>query len=130
LGWQLFSSDADRNNATPDAKPPTTSPTPTDLLGVGFGSQLDSVAPAAPKTYKANSTTAGDWTLQVAGALPYIQVKRVGTGANAITTVVQSGDLTGYPQFRVDVVYTWTDSNNLTRAQVGSTIMSRTGTLP
>ena len=120
LGWQLFSSDATRINATPDSS-------------LEYASQLDSVAPAAPKTYKSNSTTRGDWTLQVAGALPYLQVQRVGTGASAYTTVVNAGnggDLTSYPQLRVDIAYTWTDSNNVSRTQVGSTIVSRSGSLP
>lgn len=116
LGLQLFSSDADRNNATPDT--------------VGeFASQLDSMAPAAPATYKSSSTSMGAWTLQVANALPFIKVTRVGTGANAVTAVVTSGDLTAYAQLRVDVTYTWTDSKNVTRSQVGSTIVSKSGTL-
>jgi hypothetical protein len=134
LGWQLFSSDTDRNNATPDKAAPSTASSTDPALG--FGSQLDTVAPAAPKTYKSSSATPtvkGDWTLQIANALPYLQVRRVGTGTNAITTVVNAGnngDLTAYPQLRVDIVYTWTDSNNITRTQVGSTIVSRSGSLP
>jgi len=116
LGAQLFSNDAARQNATPDSTGE-------------FASQLDTVAPAAPKTYKSNSTNQGDWTLQVANALPYIKVVRTGTGAHAQTTVVTADDLSAYPQLRVDITYTWTDSHKLTRTQVGSTIVSRSGSL-
>ena len=123
LGWQLFSSEADRNNTIPDSVTSLVDP------ALGIGSQMDSTAPAAPKTYKANSLTKGDWTLQVAGALPYIKITRVGTGTSAVTTVNTAGDLTAYPQLRVDITYTWTDSNNITRTQVGSTIVSRSGSL-
>lgn len=116
LGSQLFSNDSDRNNATPD-------------IAGRYASQIDSVAPAAPKTYKSSSTTQGAWTLQVANALPYIKVTRVGAGFNAVTTVVTGGDLTSYPQLRVDVTYTWKDSNGVTRTQIGSTIVSKSGSL-
>ena len=116
LGAQLFSDDTARQNATPDSTGE-------------FASQLDTIAPAAPKTYKSNSTNQGDWTLQIANALPYIQVSRTGTGGNAQTSVVTSGDLSTYPQLRVDITYTWTDSNKLKRTQVGSTIVSRSGSL-
>ena len=116
LGSQLFSNDAARNNATPDT------------IGQ-YASQLNSIAPAAPITYKSTSTTKGAWTLQIAGALPYFKVTRVGTGGGAVTTVVTSGNLTSYTQLRVDVTYTWTDSNNVTRTQVGSTIVSKAGSL-
>lgn len=116
LGSQLFSNDAARNNATPD------------IVGQ-YASQLDSIAPAAPKTYKSTATTAGAWTLQIVGALPFIKVTRIGTGASAVTTVVTGGDLTTYAQLRVDVTYTWKDSNNVGRTQVGSTIVSKCGSL-
>lgn len=116
LGKQLFSNAAALSNATPD------------VIGE-FASQIDTVAPAAPKTYRSTSLTKGAWTLQVANALPYIQVNRVGTGANAVTTIVTAGDLTSYAQLRVDVTFTWTDSNNVTRTQVGSTIVSNSGSL-
>ncbi len=116
LGEHLFSDDAARLATTPD--------------GEGeFASQLDPVAPAAPKTYKANSTTQGDWTLQIAKALPYIKVTRVGTGANAQVTVVKADDLSAYPQLRVDIAYSWSDSNNKTRTQVASSIVSKSGSL-
>jgi type II secretory pathway pseudopilin PulG len=125
LGWQLFSSDADRANITPDSATSNADPS------LGVGSQMDSVAPAAPKTYKANSSppVKGGWTLAVAGALPYIQVTRVGTGVDAVVTVNTAGDLSAYPQLRVDIVYTWTDSSNITHTQVGSTVVSRNGSL-
>ena len=116
LGSQLFSNDGARNNATPDTVNQ-------------YGSQLDSIAPAAPKTYKSSSTSQGAWVLQVVGALPYIKVTRVGTGASAVTTVNTSGDLTSYAQLRVDVTYSWTDSNNVTRTQMGSTVVSKAGSL-
>lgn len=116
LGSQLFSDAAARNNATPDT------------IGQ-YASQLDSIAPAAPLTYKSTSTTMGAWTLQIVGALPYFKVTRVGTGGDAVTTVVTSGDLTSYAELRVDVTYSWTDSNNVTRTQVGSTIVSKAGSL-
>ena len=116
LGSQVFSNDSDRNNATP-------------VISGEYGSQINSIAPAAPKTYKSSSTAKGAWTLQIAGALPFIKVTRVGTGASAITTVVTGGNLTAYPQLRVDVTYTWKDSNNVTRTQIGSTIVSKSGSL-
>ncbi len=116
LGSQLFSDDVSRLHATPDS------------IGE-YASQIDSVAPDAPKTYRSNSLTAGDWTRQIVNSLPYIKIVRTGTGANAQTTVVNGGDLTSYPQLRVDLTYTWTDSNNITRTQVGSTIISRSGSL-
>jgi hypothetical protein len=116
LGSQVFSDDASRLNATPDS--------------VGeYASQIDSVAPDVPKTYMSNSLTAGDWTRQIVNALPYIKIVRTGTGANAQVNVINGGDLTAYPQLRVDLTYTWTDANNLTRTQVGSTIISRSGSL-
>jgi hypothetical protein len=116
LGSQLFSDDASRLNATPDS--------------VGeYASQIDSVAPDAPKTYVSNSVTAGDWTRQIVNSLPYIKIVRTGTGGSAQVDVVNSGDLTPYPQLRVDITYTWTDTNNLTRTQIGSTIISRSGSL-
>lgn len=120
LGAQLFSSDAQRNAATPDYKDE-------------YASQFDSAAPAAPTTYKASSTAQGAWVPQVAGALPYYTITRTGTGATAAVTVDNgtstNGDLSAYPQLRVDVVYTWTDSNNITRTQVGCTLVSRNGSL-
>lgn len=119
LGAQLFSSDSQRQNATPD-------------YASEFATQVDTSAPAAPKTYKSNTTTKGDWTLQVAGALPYYQVTRVGSGATATVTVdnaTSTGDLTAYPSVRVDVTYTWTDSSKVTRTQVGCMIVSRNGSL-
>lgn len=119
LGAQLFSNDAQRNSATPDYKDE-------------YASQFDDPAPAAPTTYKASSTTAGAWVKQVAGALPYFQITRVGTGATATVTVdnaTSGGDLSGYPQLRVDVAYTWTDSKNITRTQVGCILVSRNGSL-
>jgi hypothetical protein len=116
LGAQLFTDDTARQNATPDSTGE-------------FASQLDTVAPDAPKTYLSNSTTKGDWTLQIANALPSIKVTRAGTGAYAQTTVVTAGDLTSYPLLRVDVTYTWTDSNQVTRTQVASTLISKTGSL-
>ena len=116
LGSQVFSSDSARNTATPD------------IVGQ-YASQIDSIAPAAPQTYKSTTTAPGAWTLQIANALPFIKVTRVGTGANAITTVVTGGDLTSYAQLRVDVTYTWKDSNNVTRTQIGSTIVSKSGSL-
>jgi len=123
LGAQIFSSDAQRQNAVPDYK--------NELV-----SQVDTSAPAAPKTYLSNSTTAGDWTLQVANALPYYQITRVGIGASAQVTVDTTGcanslpnanDLSAYPALRVDVTFTWTDSSNITRTQVGTMIMARNG---
>jgi hypothetical protein len=124
LGAQLFSSDSQRSAATPD-------------YATELGSQVDPIAPAAPKTYLANSTKTGDWTLQVAGALPYFTITRVGTGANAQVTVdtstssnfTPSNDLSVYPALRVDVTYSWTDSSNNTRTQVGSMIVARNGSL-
>jgi hypothetical protein len=126
LGAQLFSSDAQRNVATPDYKDE-------------YASQFDDAAPAAPTTYKASSTAVGAWVKQVGGALPYYTVTRVGTGSTSTvtidntyapaTTTRSAGDLGDYPLLRVDVVYTWTDSNNNTRTQVGSTLVSRNGSL-
>jgi type II secretory pathway pseudopilin PulG len=119
LGAQLFSSDAQRQNATPDYQDEV-------------ASQVDTIAPAAPTTYKANSASKGDWTQQVAGALPYYQITRVGSGASATVTVdnaTSTGDLTAYPSVRVDVTYTWTDSSKVTRTQVGCIIVSRNGSL-
>ena len=123
LGEQLFSSDAQRAAATP-AYPGQ------------VASQLDSVAPNAPKTYQSNSGNQGDWTQQVANSLPYYQVTRVGTGASAQITINNSantnpapGDLSKYPALCVDIVYTWTDSSNVTRSQVGTMILARNGSL-
>jgi len=116
LGSQLFSNEAARNQATPDS-------------AGEYASQMDSVAPDAPKTYVSNSTSTGDWTRQIANALPYIKVSRVGTGATAQTSVICAGDVSAYPMLRVDLTYTWTDSNNVARTQVGSTIVSRSGSL-
>jgi hypothetical protein len=116
LGSHLFSSDADRSNATPDKADE-------------FASQIDQVAPAAPLTFKAASTTKGDWTRQVANALPYIQLTRTGSGAGSTVLVNTSGDLTTYAQLCVDVAYTWTDSKGVGRTQVGSTIISKSGSL-
>jgi Tfp pilus assembly protein PilV len=129
LGSQVFSNDTARQNATPD------------WTGQ-YASQLDTAAPGTPTTYLSNSTTKGDWTHQIAGALPYIQITRVGTGADAQVTVNSAGDLTLYPssvagvkelrivsQLLVDVAYTWTDSNNVSRTQVASMIVSKTGSL-
>jgi len=116
LGSQLFSNDAARNQATPDSTGE-------------YGSQMDSAAPNAPKTYVSNSTTTGDWTRQITNALPYIKVTRVRTGATAQTSVISGGDVSPYPMLRVDLTYTWTDSNNVARTQVASTIVSRSGSL-
>ncbi len=116
LGEQVFSSDAARNATTPD------------IVGQ-YASQIDSIAPAAPKTYKSTSTAMGAWTLQIGNALPYLKIVRVGTGAGAVTTVPMGGDLSTYSQLRVDVTYTWKDSNNVTRTQIGSTIVSQAGSL-
>jgi hypothetical protein len=128
LGSQLFSSDADRQQATPDPIS-TTNGTP-DTTGGEYASQLDAPAPQPPKTYISNSTTKGDWTLRVAGALPYIQVSRTGTGTSAHTSVDHDGGLLSvYPQLRVDVAFSWTDSNNVTRTQVASTIVCKSGSL-
>jgi len=119
LGALIFSDDAARQATTPD-------------WADQYASQVSEAAPAQPKTYKSNSTTRGDWTLQVAGALPYFQITRVGTGAGATTTVVTPGDLTTdarISQLLVDVSYTWTDSNNVSRTQVGSIIVPQSGSL-
>ena len=127
LGTQLFSSDAQRNAATPDYK---------DV----YASQFDSPAPAPPTTYKASSDNVGAWVQQVAGALPYYTITRVGTGSTSKVTIdntnatvakgaIGTGDLSNFPLLRVDVVFTWTDSNNVTRTQVGSTLVSRNGSL-
>ena len=117
LGSQVFSSDSQRSNATPDS--------------VGeYASQFKTPAPAPPATYISTGTSAGAWAPQTgANALPYIKVIRAGTGSSAITTVITAGDLTSYPQLRVDVTYTWKDSKNLTQTQVGSTIVSNSGSL-
>ena len=118
LGEQLFSNDSDLNNATPDSSGE-------------YASQIDSIAPAAPKTYISTSTAKGAWSLQSAGnSLPSIKVIRVGTGSGATTTPGTSGDLTSYPQLRVDVTDTWSGSNNVSRTQVASTIVSKSGSLP
>lgn len=119
LGAEIFSTDAERQAATPDW--------PGE-----YASQISIPAPGQPQTYKANSIAQGDWTLQVSGALPYIQLTRAGTGAGAVTTVVTPGDLTTdsrISQFRVDVAYTWTDSRNFPRLQVSSFIVSKSGSL-
>jgi hypothetical protein len=120
LGAQLFSNDAQRNNATPDYKDE-------------YATQLDVAAPAPPTTYKASSTGKGAWVQQVANALPYYKVIRSGTGSAASVSIDYgtsgNGDLSAYPQLRVDVTYTWTDSNNNTRTQVGSMIVGRNGSL-
>ena len=119
LGALIFADDASRQSTTPDW--------PGE-----YGSQFSDPAPAQPKTYRANSIAPGDWTLQVAGALPYTQVTRSGTGASATTTVVTAGDLTTdsrISQLRVDITYTWTDSNNVSRTQVGSIIVPQSGSL-
>ena len=128
LGAQLFSGDAQRNSATPDYKDE-------------YASQFDDPAPAAPTTYKSSSTSQGGWVKQVAGALPYFQITRVGTGSTkdasgqtvgatvTIDNATSGGDLSAFPQLRVDVVYTWTDANNITRSQVGCTLVSRNGSL-
>jgi type II secretory pathway pseudopilin PulG len=119
LGSQLFFSDAARQAATPDWKDE-------------YASQISDPAPAQPKTYKANSTAQGDWTEQVANTLPYIQLTRTGYGAAAATTVVTPGDLTAdtrIVQLLVDVVYTWTDSNNVARTQVAILIVAKNGSL-
>lgn len=119
LGAQLFSNDAQRNNATPD-------------YADEIASQFDDPAPAPPTTYKANSTTKGDWTKQVAGALHYYQITRTGSGAAATITIdkgTSNGDLSDAPLLRVDVAFTWQDSNKITRTQVGSTLVSRNGSL-
>jgi prepilin-type N-terminal cleavage/methylation domain-containing protein len=128
LGSQLFSSDADRQQATPD--PVSTTNGQNSTTGGEYASQLDAPAPQPPKTYISNSTAKGDWTQLVAGALPYIQVNRSGTGATAHTSVVHDGGLLSiYPQLRVDVAFSWTDANNITRTQVASTIVSKSGSL-
>lgn len=128
LGAQLFSNDAQRNSATPDYKDE-------------YASQFDDPAPAPPTTYKASSTAQGAWVKQVAGALPYFQIIRVGTSSTknasgkivgaavTVDAATSGGDLSAYPQLRVDVVYTWTDSKNITRTQVGCTLVSRNGSL-
>jgi len=123
LGEQLFSNDAQRQAATPD-------------YSGQVASQLDSVAPNPPITYQAASATKGGWTLQVANALPYFQITRVGTGASATVTVNNSantnpapGDLSKYPALCVDIVYSWTDASNITRTQVGTMILARNGSL-
>ncbi|EDY21783.1 hypothetical protein CfE428DRAFT_1029 [Chthoniobacter flavus Ellin428] len=124
LGGQIFSNDTQRQSATPDYQ-------------YEYASQIDSAAPAAPKTYKSNSQTPGDWTLQVANALPYYQITRVGIGASAVVTVDTTGcantlspnDLSGYPALLIDITYSWTDSSNITRTQVGSMIQSKNGSL-
>jgi hypothetical protein len=118
LGSQVFSNDSARINATPDS-------------AQEYASQVDSVAPAAPKTYKSNSTTAGDWTLQVANALPSYTIIRTGTGTNAALSVTTAGtgSVGAWPQLRLDVNLTWTDSNNVARSQVASTIVSNPGSL-
>lgn len=119
LGALIFSNDDARQATTPD-------------WAGQYASQVSESAPAQPKTYKSNSATQGDWTLQVAGALPYFQVTRVGTGAAATTTVVTPGDLTTdarVSQLLVDISYRWTDSNNLPRTQVAILIVPRNGSL-
>ncbi len=118
LGSHLFSSDTDRDDATPES-------------AGEYGSQIDAIAPAAPKTYKATSTSTGAWSLQTgSNVLPYIKITRAGTGSTATTTVNKAGDLSSYSQLRVDVVYTWTDSNNVSRTQIGTAIVSNSGNLP
>jgi hypothetical protein len=122
LGSQLFSDDTTRQNTIPD-------------WSGEYASQVDTTAPGAPKTYKANSTDTGDWTQLITGALPYIQVTRVGTGSSAQVSVTSSGNLaTGTnaantAQVLVDISYTWTDSSNVSRTQVASVIVSKSGSL-
>lgn len=118
LGSQIFSSDTQRQNATPD------------YTGQ-FASQVDTLAPNPPKTYQANSTTPGlaTWVPQPTDTLTHYQITRVGTGANAQVTVNAAADLSTAAALRVDVTYTWTDSSNVTRSQVGSVLVAKYGSL-
>ncbi len=116
LGSQIFSSNAQRLNATPDYKGE-------------YASQVDTAAPSPPNTYLSNSTTPGDWALQDPSTLPHYQITRVGIGTNAHVTVDTAADLTTAPALRVDVTYTWTDSSNIIRTQVGTMIVAKFGSL-
>jgi hypothetical protein len=119
LGALVFSDDATRQATTPD-------------WAGQYASQVSASAPAQPKTYRSGSVALGDWTLQVAGAMPYFQVTRTGFGTGATTTVVTPGDLTTdarVSQLLVDISYTWTDSNNVSRTQVAILIVPRNGSL-
>ena len=124
LGWQVFSSDAARTNATPDT-------------ASEYATEINTSAPAAPATYLSNSTTQGDWTLQVANALPSYTITRTGTGSGAVVTVTDNSPssltipkLPNCPQLRVDITYTWSDSNGVVRSQVGSMIFTKMSSLP
>ena len=132
LGWQVFSNDAARNNATPDFGPNATTQAPGE-----FASEINAIAPAAPATYMSNSTTQGDWTVQVANALPYYTITRTGTGSGAVVTVTNWSStsqnvptLPNCPQLRVDITYSWSDSNGVSRSQVGSMIFTKMSSLP
>jgi type II secretory pathway pseudopilin PulG len=127
LGWQVFSNDSARINATPDW-----GPSGTGVPGE-YASEITNPAPAAPATYQSNSAVRGDWTLQVANALPSYTITRTGTGSSAVVATTSSTSTTpmaSCPQLRVDLTYSWTDSNNVARSQTASMIYSKSSTLP